>query len=120
MAEDEVGAPLISPKMYEEMVLPYESEIADFRGGLWYWHSCGDTRDFFPLIKKIPNLEMVHISPWSDDGSAVDAFRDMLQDIAFERPLNPSEELLEIPEEKIESNLKKLKEIYKRCTKIFL
>jgi hypothetical protein len=63
---DEVTSPMVSPKIYKEIILPTEIELSNFFGGVNYWHSCGNTTPFFGLINKIPNLHMVSISPWSD------------------------------------------------------
>src|SRR5665648_658569 len=63
---DEVDYPTISPKMYEEFVLPYEQELSAYEGGLSYWHSCGNTTGFLELIKQTPNVKMFHVGPWTD------------------------------------------------------
>jgi len=32
LSDNEVGAPMISPRLYEELILPYEIEIVEFLG----------------------------------------------------------------------------------------
>jgi hypothetical protein len=63
---DEVTHPIVSPKMYEECILPSETGLSEFFGGLSYWHSCGNTTYLYNLIQRIPKLEMVTVSAWSD------------------------------------------------------
>lgn len=69
---DEVDCPSLSPSMYKEFILPYESELSQFQAGITYWHSCGNTTAFFQDIDQIPNLEMFHVSPWSNLDKAVE------------------------------------------------
>ena len=72
---DEVNIPTLSPRLYEEFVLPYEQELSAFHGGILYWHSCGDTTSLAPLISRIPNLEMFHVGPWTDGEACMKVFR---------------------------------------------
>jgi len=107
---DEVGLPLITPEMYEEFVLPYEIELANFYGGILYWHSCGDTSDFINLIKRIPGLRMFHVGPRTDVLRAAVAFG---PDASLDVDLDPFRDVLEADEEKMKSKIKKIIDI---CT----
>lgn len=107
---DEVGSPIISPKTYEEFILPSELELADFHGGISYWHSCGNTTDFIKLIRKIPGLKLFHVSPFTDLKTAVEEMGK--NDIALQICLNPVTDIHMAT--KIEMK-KKLKEIVKIC-----
>ena len=71
---DEVTYPVVYPKLYKELIRPTEIEMSNFSGGVMYWHSCGNTTPLQTLINEIPNLHMVHVSPWSDLGNAVKSF----------------------------------------------
>jgi uroporphyrinogen-III decarboxylase len=71
---DEVNSPTLSPQLYEEFALSYELELAEYHGGILYWHSCGDTTTLLPSIAKIPDLEMFHVGPWTDVATAVKTF----------------------------------------------
>jgi uroporphyrinogen-III decarboxylase len=51
--------PSMSPDSYKETILPYEKELADFYGGVYYWHSCGDITKHVPLIAELPNLQIL-------------------------------------------------------------
>ena len=42
LGNDEVGIPWVSPALYEEFILPYETDLSEYFGGIDYWHSCGN------------------------------------------------------------------------------
>ena len=107
---DEIGLPLITPEMYEEFVLPYEIELANFYGGILYWHSCGDTSDFITLIKKIPGLKMFHVGPKTDVLKAAKTFA---PHTPLDVDLDPFRDVLEADEEKMRL---KIREIIDICT----
>lgn len=50
--------PIMSPSSYEEFFYPYEQELADFYGGIYYWHSCGDITKHVPGIQKLSDVEL--------------------------------------------------------------
>ncbi|MBM3702164.1 MAG: hypothetical protein FJW63_04085 [Actinobacteria bacterium] len=61
-AQDFTG---VSPRMFEEFVLPYQMElIKNF--GLSYYGCCEDITNKIDLLLKIPNLRRVSVSPFSD------------------------------------------------------
>ena len=80
---DEISAPMLSPAMYEQFILPYELELAEFHGSVSYWHSCGLTDSFYESVSTIPNLEMMHIGPWSNVERAAEVF-DSISDFETE------------------------------------
>ena len=96
---DEIGEPTLSPKLYEEFILPYEIELAKFQNGMLYWHSCNNTTNFFRLVKKIPGLQMIHVSPWADDEVANDIFKD---EIAIDRCLNSEHDVQNADQNRME------------------
>jgi uroporphyrinogen-III decarboxylase len=51
--------PLMSPGAYENFFLPYEQEISDFHGGVWYWHSCGDITKHVPAVKRLKGVVLL-------------------------------------------------------------
>jgi len=69
---DEIGAPLLSPRMYREFVLPYEKELAEFQGGVFYWHSCGNTTALIKDVATLPGLQMFHVGPQTDLKAAIE------------------------------------------------
>jgi hypothetical protein len=55
----------ISPKMFDELFLPYLAEITK-PFGLAYWGCCERVDDRLPYIRKaVPNLRAVSVSGWS-------------------------------------------------------
>lgn len=71
---DEVTVPVVSPQMYTDLIRPSEIAVSEFFGGINYWHSCGDTTALMPEIDKIPDMKMVHVSPWSDFHKAAESY----------------------------------------------
>jgi len=106
---DEVNCPTLSPKTYQEFVLPYEKELCEFHRGISYWHSCGDTTRLLPLIKEIPELRMLHIGPWTDLSKVVEVFGST---VPFEICLHPVRDVLLATEVSMKD---KLTEIIKTC-----
>lgn len=102
---DEVCCPMISPTLYEEMVLPHEIKIAEFHGGAGYWHSCGNITDLLPLIKRIPGLKMVQVSPQTDLTTACRLF----SHASLELDVNSVRDILDAPEETMAVRLQEYK-----------
>ncbi|KLU63424.1 methylcobalamin:coenzyme M methyltransferase [Peptococcaceae bacterium CEB3] len=67
---DEVDGSLFSLATYREFILPYEKKLADFYGGVDYYHSCGNLTPFLPYITQLKGLRMLHVSPHTDLGLA--------------------------------------------------
>jgi hypothetical protein len=63
---DEVDSSLFSAEYYKEFILPYEKELANFYGGIRYWHSCANVNSFLKLIFEIPKIEVFDVGPWTD------------------------------------------------------
>lgn len=106
MFNDEVNTPSLSPTLYEEYVLPYENELADYHGGLLYYHSCGDLSVLYENISKITGkIDMVHKGPWSDASQAAKYFG---QRSAIEVVMNPQADICEGTEQTISDTLAKI------------
>lgn len=110
LLNDEVGSPVISPRIYEEFILPSEKELADFHGGISYWHSCGNTTDFMKLIRKIPGLALFHVSGRTNLKTAVEEMGK--NGIAIQVNLDPQRDFHNATKIDIE---RKLKEIVETC-----
>jgi uroporphyrinogen-III decarboxylase len=104
---DEVNTPALSPKLYEDFVLPYEQELSQFHGGILYWHSCGDTTELVHLIARIQNLEMFHVGPWTSGTRCVEVFENK---VPLEFCLHP---LRDVQDTQVEGMKAKLAEIAK-------
>lgn len=107
---DEIDCPSISPRIYEELILPFETELAEHYGGISYWHSCGNTTLLLPLLKRLPNLELLHIGPWTDYALATKLFAGT--DTALDICVHPQSDVLEADEARM---LQKIKDIHEKC-----
>ncbi len=70
LGNDDVGCPTISPALYREAILPFEVDLCEHYGGIFYWHSCSDTTPLLFDIARIPTLDLFHCGPWTDVGKA--------------------------------------------------
>jgi uroporphyrinogen-III decarboxylase len=68
---DEVDGTLFSADIYKEFIFPYEKQIADFYGGIRYYHSCGNLDNLMPQIGRLPGLRIMHISAWTNIDKAL-------------------------------------------------
>jgi uroporphyrinogen-III decarboxylase len=107
---DEISTPVISDEIYRELILPYEIELAEHWGGVRYWHSCGKTEEFYESVKSIPNLQMMHIGPWSDISKAAEVFGPT--DISLDICVNSVRDMYEKTEEEMRTHLAEIK---KQC-----
>jgi len=102
---DEVNTPSLSPKLYEEFVLPYEMELCNYHGGYLYYHSCGNLSALYNKISNLPNIDMIHKGPWSDPAEAAKHFG---QRSAIEVCLNPQADICEGTEDSMRALLNKI------------
>ncbi len=101
---DEVSTPTLSPSMYEEFVLPYETELSNYFGGVSYWHSCGDTTALAPVIARLPNVHMFDVGPWTNLAKAVDVYR-QVPNATVMRRVNPIDWVMRATEEQMRQPL---------------
>ena len=88
---DEVGTPVVSPGFYEDVIFKTEKDASEHFGGINYWHSCGNTTLLIPLINKVPAVEMIHVSPWTDRNAAAAGYA---EDRALQIVLHPVSEVI--------------------------
>lgn len=74
IGNDEVTVPVVSPAIYRDFLLPYETELCRFHNGLSCWHSCGDTGPLAKLIRQIPDIRQFYTGPWTDLHLVMEAF----------------------------------------------
>lgn len=65
----------ISPQMFEEFVFPYQLPILE-RFGLNYYGCCEPLDLRWHIIKNIPNLRRVSVSPWANVGKMAEYLQD--------------------------------------------
>lgn len=102
LSSDEVSCPGVSPDLYEEFIAPYEMMLAEFYGGINYYHSCGDLTDLIPKIKRLPGLEVFHVGPWTDIKTAS---RELNDNITLQVCLFAERDIFNATEEQMRKNI---------------
>lgn len=111
MYNDEVQVPMISPKIYRDMVLPLELELDEFYEGLHYWHSCGDATPFMPLVAQLPRIVMIQCGAFSNPEEVMKHFA---QRTAIEIAVRPQQDFAEASEEHMRARLEYLVDLVHR------
>jgi hypothetical protein len=62
----------VSPAMFEEFVFPYQIPITN-RFGLVYYGCCEPIHNRIKIIKRLPNLHSLSVSPWCNQELMADA-----------------------------------------------
>lgn len=76
----------VSPEMFENFVFPYQLSLIE-RFGLCYYGCCEPVHTRWDILKKIPNLRSLSISPWCDQSLIAQALG---KNYVFSRKPNPS------------------------------
>jgi len=76
----------VGPELFEEFVFPYQLSLAE-RFGKVYYGCCEPVNNRWHILKRIPNLARVSVSPWADQGFMAKAVG---RDIVFSRKPNPT------------------------------
>jgi hypothetical protein len=102
----------VSPDMFEEFIFPYQLQIQK-RFGLNCYGCCEPLESKWHIIKNIPNLRRVSVSPWADDEKMAQNLGD--QYIYSKKP-NPSDLAIpKIDELHIRKNLHNMLSASKGC-----
>ena len=56
----------VSPAMFEEFIFPYQLAVAK-EFGLCYYGCCEPVNNRWHVLKRLPNLRAVSVSPWADE-----------------------------------------------------
>jgi uroporphyrinogen-III decarboxylase len=97
--DDELDGSILTPKTYKEFIYPYEKKLAIFYGEARYYHSCRNMTDFIPIIMKLPGLEMIHISAYSDLKEAVKLLDP--KRIIIQKVMHPADDVLNCKEDEM-------------------
>ncbi|MBT3273007.1 MAG: hypothetical protein HN368_07625 [Spirochaetales bacterium] len=65
----------VGPDQFEEFVFPYQEKIAA-QYGLCYYGCCEPVNSRWHVLKRIPNIRSVSISPWADEEFMAEALSD--------------------------------------------
>ena len=102
---------LVSPAMHEEFVLRYEAQLLD-RFGLNCYGCCEDLAGKFEIVKRVPRLRRVSVSPWTDLRVAAEALQDR---IIFSWKPNPSPIVLQFDADRIRREINEALDIADGC-----
>jgi hypothetical protein len=76
----------VSPEQFGEFIFPYQLEIVE-RFGKCYYGCCEPVHSRWHILKQIPNLARVSISPWADQLFMAEVLD---RDYVFSRKPNPT------------------------------
>jgi len=100
----------VSPKMHDEFEIPYMQKIYS-RFGLGYYGCCEPLDDRIDLIRKIPNVRKISMSPWVNEKRGAEHIKN---DFVFSRKPPPSFVAKDhFNEKEVEEDLKKTIKICK-------
>lgn len=102
---------LVSPAMHEEFSLRYQKQLLA-RFGLNCYGCCEPLTSKWDIVKQIPRLRRVSVSPWADVHVAAEALQDK---IIFSWKPKPAEILLHNYEEAIRQSIAVTLEAAKGC-----
>ncbi|MDL2236390.1 hypothetical protein LJC56_00940 [Christensenellaceae bacterium OttesenSCG-928-K19] len=105
--EDEVDGQLFSPDFYHEFIFPYEKQLADFYGGIDYYHSCGMLTGFMEDIAKLPVAGEQHISSCTDYAKTAQTMPD---GVTMQISLVPVEDVINADEQHMHRRFREIME----------
>jgi hypothetical protein len=76
----------VGPELFEEFVFPYQVSLARHFGKVYYG-CCEPVHNRWDVIRRMPNLARVSVSPWADQSCLAAALG---RDYVFSRKPNPS------------------------------
>jgi len=105
---DEVSAENFPPRLYAQLIAPYDREYAQIFGGRVGFHSCGNTTPLMETIAAVGTWSHFHVSAWSDLATAIRSF----PDIPIHVSLHPYKEVLGCP---LRDTERRVKEVIRIC-----
>jgi hypothetical protein len=76
----------VGPAQFEEFIFPYQRDLAAEFGRVYYG-CCEPVHNRWPIVKRIPNLARVSVSPWCDQEFMA---RELGRDYVFSRKSSPT------------------------------
>jgi hypothetical protein len=76
LLDDDVSVPLVSPSVYRDFIYPVEKRLADFHGGIAYWHDCGPADPYLEAVRNLGPIELMHGGPFTDLTAVAERFGD--------------------------------------------
>ncbi len=77
----------VGPDLFEEFIFPYQFRIAK-EFGLCYYGCCEPVNNRIHVLKRLPNLARIAVSPWADEAVMAEACG---KEIVYSRKPNPSQ-----------------------------
>jgi hypothetical protein len=102
---------LVSPQMHDEFALQYQIQLLD-RFGLNCYGCCESLTHKFDIVKKVPRLRRISISPFTDLHAAAEALQDKY---IFSWKPNPAELTLKFDPARIRAGLRGALRIARGC-----
>ncbi len=76
----------VGPEQFEEFIFPYQERIAK-EFGFCYYGCCEPVNNRIGILKRLPNLERISVSPWADEEVMA---RECGKAIVYSRKPNPA------------------------------
>ncbi len=76
----------VGPEQFEEFIFPYQAEIAEHFGQIYYG-CCEPVHTRIHILKRLSNLARMSVSPWADEEKMA---AELGRDIVYSRKPNPS------------------------------
>ena len=76
----------VGPDLFAEFIFPYQLAVTE-KFGLCYYGCCEPVHTRWHVLKKLPNLRSVSVSPWCDEEFMADALG---RDYVYSRKPNPA------------------------------
>ncbi len=76
----------VGPDFFAEFIFPYQLAVAE-KFGLCYYGCCEPVNNRWHILKNLPNLRSVSVSPWCDEEFMADALG---RDYVYSRKPNPA------------------------------
>ncbi len=76
----------VGPELFEEFIFPYQQSLAQHFGKVYYG-CCEPVHTRWHVLKRLPNLARVSVSPWADEAFMA---RELGRDYVYSRKPNPA------------------------------
>ncbi|MEW5814879.1 MAG: hypothetical protein AB1798_05710 [Spirochaetota bacterium] len=116
LGNDEVDCSVISPAHYRQFIYAYDLRYTQRAKDGVYLHSCGNLSPIYKEIDKLPNLKILHISPWSDFDLALEMTD---QSIILEKAFHQHDRYFQMDSNKMKEEIDKLVRAAKEKGRLF-
>ena len=102
----------VGPKQFEELFFPYQLSIAE-KFGKCYYGCCEPVNNRWHILKRLPNLARVSVSPWADEDFMA---QELGRDFVYSRKPHPALISTEqFNEDAIRADIRKTLTVAKDC-----